>query len=104
MRKTKRIATALTGIALCSIILFGCSEDPSKKQEKKVETAQERVGRETAQNLQKPMEDARKATQLGTDRVQMLGETGQDTKPAAHEGGSTQTQPDGKGKKKLEGC
>jgi hypothetical protein len=104
MRITKKIATALTGIALCSMFLLGCSEDPSKKQEKKVETAQERIGREAAQNLQKPMEDARKAAQLGTDRVQMLGEAGRDTKPTAHEGGSTQTQPDGKGKKKLEGC
>ena len=98
MLTAKKITSAFAGIALCSMILLGCSEDPGKKQEKKVETTQERIGRETAQNLQKPIEDARKAAQQGTERAQVLSETSRDMNPA------TQTQADGKGKKKLEGC
>jgi hypothetical protein len=104
MLMAKKIAYTFTGIALSSMILLGCSEDPGKKQEKKVETTQERIGREAAQNMQKPMEDARKAAQLGTERVQMLNDTARDPKPAAQEGAAKQTQTDGKGKKKLEGC
>ena len=92
----KKIACAFTGVALCSMLLLGCSEEQGKKQDKKVESAQERQGTEAAKNLQKPLEDARKAAQLGTERVQNLSETAPDGKPAAQTGG--------KEKKKLEGC
>ena len=90
----KKIAYTATGIALCSMILLGCSEDRGKKLENKVETTQERIGKEAAQNLQKPLEDARKAAQLGTERVETLNAAAQDTKP----------QAGGKENKKLEGC
>ena len=76
------------------MILVGCSEDRGKKPENKTETTQERIGRDAAQNLKKPMEDARKAAQLGTERVETLNEAARDTK----------TQAGGKEKKKLEGC
>ena len=52
MFTAKKIASVCTGLALCSMIFWGCSEDQSKKQEKKAETTQERIGREAAQNLQ----------------------------------------------------
>ena len=94
MLTIKKIVYTATGMALCSMILMGCSEDQGKKQGKKVETTQERIGKEAAQNLQKPLEDARKAAQLGTERVETLNEAARNTEP----------QAGGKDKKKLEGC
>ncbi len=94
MLTIKKIVYTATGMVLCSMILLGCSEDQGKKQENKMETTQERIGKEAAQNLKKPMEDARKAAQLGTERVETLNEAARDTKPRAG----------GKEKKKLEGC
>ena len=94
MLTIKKIVYTATGMALCSMILLGCSEDQGKKQENKIETTQERIGKEAAQNLHKPLEDARKAAQLGTERVETLNEAARDSKP----------QAGGKERKKLEGC
>jgi hypothetical protein len=101
MLTTKNIAYAFTGMALCSMLFWGCSEN----QDKKVETRQEQLGREAAQNLQKPMEDARKAAaQAGAKADQALKEVPDETKKAVQEAGSAPTQANGKEKKKLEGC
>ena len=103
MLTAKKILSIFMGMSLCSLVLLGCSEDQGKKQEKKIETTQERLGREAAENLQKPMEDARKAAQLGTERVQTLSEAAQKMEPPPQEGGAT-PQARTKEKKKLEGC
>lgn len=95
----KKIVYALTGMAFCSLVLLGCSEDQGKKQEKKVETTQERLGREAAQNLQKPIEEARKtATQAGEKAGQAVTDAAERTNQAIQESSG------GKEKKKLEGC
>lgn len=99
MFTAKRIAYACTVLALCAMISGGCSEERGRKQENKAETRQERIGREAAQNLQKPMKDARQAAQLGTERVQMLSDTAQETKSALQEEGTTPEQASGREKK-----
>jgi len=97
MRTTQKIAYAFAGMALCSMSLWGCSGDQGKKEEKKTVTAQEQVGKDAAQAVQKPLEEARKAAQTETEAAQALKDTARDTQPAAQNSG-------GKEKRKLEGC
>ena len=104
MFKTKKILCIFLGMIFCSGLLGGCSEDQGKKQEKKGETSQERLGKETARNLQKPLEDAHQAAQLGTERVKALDEAGREPKPASQEVSASPPPAGGKEKKKLEGC
>ena len=54
MRTIQKIAYAFTGMALCSMTLWGCSGDQGKKEEKKTVTAQEQMGKDAAQAVQKP--------------------------------------------------
>ena len=60
-------------------------------------TAQEQVGKDAAQAVQKPLEEARKAAQAETGAAQTLKDTARDAQPAAQNNG-------GKEKRKLEGC
>lgn len=90
MFMAKKIAYACTGMALCAMILLGCSEDQGKKQGKKIETTQERIDQEAAQSE--------------TRATQALQEAAHDTKPVAQETNAAQNQIGGKEKKKLEGC
>ena len=61
MMTTKKIACLFAGLALCSMTFWGCSSDQEKKEEKKTMTVQEQMGKDAAQALQKPMDEARKA-------------------------------------------
>ncbi len=97
MRTTQKIAYAFASMVLCSMTLWGCSGDQGKKEEKKTVTAQEQMGKDAAQAVQKPLEEARKAAQSETGAAQALKDTARDTQPAAQNSG-------GKEKKKLEGC
>jgi hypothetical protein len=92
MLTNKKLVTACAGMVLCSMVLLGCSESQEKKQEQKAETRQEQIGREAAGNLQKPLEEARRAA----DQVEAkagqttLQEVGEDTRQT----GRLQTTPD----------
>jgi len=100
----KRIACALAGLAVCTLTLWGCSSDQEKKEEKKTMSVQEQMGKEAAQALQKPMDEARKAAaQVEAKADQALKETAEGAKKAIQESGVLPAQS-GKEKKKLEGC
>lgn len=108
MNTVKKLTFAFTGLALCSMVLWGCSEDQNKKEEKKNVTVQEqmgKVGKDAAQALQKPMEEARKtAVQVEAKAEQALKDVAEGTKKAAQDAGLAPNQTGGKEKKKLEGC
>jgi hypothetical protein len=105
MITAKKIAYAFAGMALCSIALWGCSEDRGKKEEKKTVTVQEQMGKEAAQTLQKPLEEARKtAVQVEAKTDQALKDIADGTKKSAQEAGIVPTEKGSKEKKKLEGC
>lgn len=101
---TKKIACLFAGLALCSMTFWGCSSDQEKKEEKKTMTVQEQMGKDAAQALQKPMDEARKAAaQVEAKADQALKETAEGAKKALQESGGLPAQSD-KEKKKLEGC
>lgn len=97
MKHTQKIIAACTGLALCTLTLFGCSGDQEKKQEKKPPTVQQKIGQDAAQSVQKPLEEARKAARAETGANQAVKDAADNMQPAAPEAG-------GKEKKKLEGC
>ncbi len=106
MQPMKTIQRALVILACCAGLLAGCSEDQAKKQEKTGATRQEQLGKEAAQALKQPVEDARKAAaEVGGKADQALKEVAGDAKKAI------ETSPPIPGqeaikekKKKLEGC
>ena len=106
MLTTKQFVSALTALGLCTLLMGGCSGDQGKKEEKKTVTVQEQMGKDAAQALQKPMEEARKtAAQVEAKTEQAMKEIAYGAKKAAHEAGLTPAgQTGGKEKKKLEGC
>jgi len=105
MRTAKTMVRAFAGMALCALMLGGCSGDQEKKEEKKTLTVQEQMGKEAAQALQKPLDEARKtAAQVGAKADQALQEVADGAKKAAQEAGLTPNQAGAKEKKKLEGC
>jgi len=105
MNTVKKLTFAFTGLALCSMVLWGCSEDQNKKQEKKTVTVQEQMGKDAAQALQKPMEEARKtAVQVEAKTDQTSKDVAEGAKKGAQETGPAPKATEGKEKKKLEGC
>ena len=106
MLTTKKTIYAVTAIAFCSMLLLGCSGDQEKKPEKKTETKMEQIGKQAAQDLRKPLEDARKAAaEAGAVTSKALNEAARETKSSIQEAtGTGQQQKNGKEKKKLEGC
>lgn len=105
MLTNKKIVSACAGMVLCSMVLLGCSENQEKKQEQKAETRQEQIGREAARNMQKPLEETRKAAdQVEAKTGQPLQEVGEDTRQTGRATDDTQSQTGGREKKKLEGC
>jgi len=105
MITAKNIACAFAGLALCSMTLWGCSGEQEKKEEKKTMTVQEQMGKEAAQALQKPVDEARKAAaQVEAKADQALKETTEGAKKATQETGVLPSQSGVKEKKKLEGC
>ena len=95
--RAKKLVVAFTGLALCSLTLWGCSGDQEKKQEKKTPTVQQQLGQDAAQSVQKPLAEARKAAQAETEANQAVKDAAGAVQPAAPEAG-------GKEKKRLEGC
>ena len=95
--RAKKLVVAFTGLALCSLTLWGCSGDQEKKQEKKTPTVQQQLGQDAAQSVQKPLAEARKAAQAETGANQAVKDAAGNVQPAAPEAGD-------KEKKKLEGC
>ena len=106
MSTTKKTISILTTLGLCTLLMGGCSSDQDKKDEKKTVTVQEQLGKDAAQALQKPMEEARKtAAQVEVKTEQAVKEMADGTKKASQEAGLTPaSQTSGKEKKKLEGC
>jgi len=105
MITTKKAACAFAAMALCSMMLWGCSGDQEKKEEKKPLTVQEQMGKDAAQTLQKPLEEARQtAERVEAKTSQALKETTGEAKKADQEAGLAPNQPGAKEKKKLEGC
>ena len=106
MLTTRKFVSVLTILWACSLLLGGCSGDQGKKEEKKTVTVQEQMGKDAAQALQKPMEEARKtAAQVEAKTEQAVKEMADGAKKAAQEAGLTPAgQAGGKEKKKLEGC
>ena len=105
MNTVKKLIFAFTGLALCSMVLWGCSEDQNKKQEKKTVTVQEQMGKDAAQALQKPVEEARQAkTQVEAKNDQALQDVTEGTKKATQETSPAPKATEGKEKKRLEGC
>lgn len=100
----KKGVCAVAGLVLCAMTLCGCSGDQEKKEQKKPMTVQEQMGKEAAEALQKPMDEARKAAaQVEAKADQALKETAEGAKKAIQEAGVLPPQS-GKEKKKLEGC
>jgi hypothetical protein len=93
----KRMAYACTLLTLCSLFLWGCSEDQGKGPDKKTATTQEQMGKEAAQHLQQPIEAAHQAAQT-------LNDAARDTKQHTLEKEAADTQAVGKKKRQLEGC
>lgn len=106
MRTTKKTIYTVAAMAFCSMLLLGCSGDQEKKPEKKTETKMEQIGKQAAQDLQKPLAEARKAAaDAGAITSKALNEAARETKSAIQEAtGANQQQKNGKEKKKLEGC
>lgn len=105
MNTVKKLTFAFTALTLCSMVLWGCSEDQNKKQEKKTVTVQEQMGKDAAQALQKPVEEARQAkTQVEAKNDQALQDATEGTKKAPQETGPAPKATEGKEKKRLEGC
>jgi molecular chaperone DnaK (HSP70) len=120
MLTTKKIVCTCTALALCSLVLFGCGEDQEKKSEKKGVTVQQQLGKDAAQSIQKPLEDARKAAaQVEEKANQVIDSAAEKTKEAVNEtvkqadqvmeaaaekAKETAQGTEGKEKKKLEGC
>lgn len=106
MLTTYKAGSLLTILGLCTLLMVGCSGDQDKKEEKKTVTAQEQLGKDAAQALQKPMEEARKtAAQVEAKTEQAVKEMADGAKKAAQDAGLTPAgQTGGKEKKKLEGC
>lgn len=106
MLTTKKFVSILASLGLCALLMVGCSGDQGKKEEKKTVTAQEQVGKDAAQALQKPMEEARKtAAQVEVKTEQAMKDMAEGAKKAAQEAGVPPAgQTGGKEKKKLEGC
>jgi len=71
----KKMTCCFSIFFLCSAFILGC-DNKEQKPEKKVETAQEKIGKEAAQDIKQPIDEA----------VKM------------------KTQVEEKQKKKLEGC
>ena len=105
MNTVKKLTFAFTALTLCSMVLWGCSEDQNKKQEKKTATVQEQMGKDAAQALQKPTEEARKtAAQVEAKADQALKDGTDGAKKGAQETSPAPKATEGKEKKKLEGC
>lgn len=106
MPSAKKAIPFLTALALCFLLLGGCSGDQGKKEEKKTVTVQEQLSKDAAQALQKPMEEARRtAAQVEAKTEQAVKEMADGAKKAAQEAGLTPANlAGGKEKKKLEGC
>jgi hypothetical protein len=105
MNTVKKLTFAFTALTLCSMVLCGCSEDQNKKQEKKTVTVQEQMGKDAAQTLQKPIEEARKtAVQVEAKADQASKDVAEGAKKGAQETSPAPKSTDGKEKKKLEGC
>ncbi|ADW18514.1 hypothetical protein Despr_2373 [Desulfobulbus propionicus DSM 2032] len=120
MFTTKKIACTCTALALCAVMLFGCGEDQEKKTEKKDVTVQQQLGKDAAQSVQQPLEDARKAAeQAGEKATQVIDSAAEKTKEAVNEtvkqadqvieaaaekAKEAAQETEGKEKKKLEGC
>ncbi len=96
MFTTRKMTYAFTVMALCSLCLLGCSEE-QEKNPVKTETVQEQVGKEAAQQLQKPLDEAHQAAEA-------LKDAAEETKQRAQEPDAAKTQASGKEKYKLEGC
>lgn len=105
MKTVKKLTFAFTALTLCSMVLWGCSEDQNKKQEKKTVTVQEQMGKDAAQALQKPMGEARKtAAQVEAKTDQALKDGTDGAKKGAQEISPAPKATEGKEKKRLEGC
>lgn len=106
MQPMQTILRALVMLACCAGLLAGCSEDQSKKQEKTGMSKQEQMGKEAAQALKQPMEDARKAAaEVSGKADQALKEVVGDTRKAIENSPLVPGQEAVKEKKKkLEGC
>jgi len=105
MNTVKKLTFAFTALALCSMVLCGCSEDQNKKEGKKTVTVQEQMGKDAAQTLQKPMDEARKtAAQAEAKTDQALKDGTDGAKKGAQETSPAPKAAEGKEKKKLEGC
>lgn len=105
MRPTTTTACLAAALALCSLLLAGCSGDQDKKEEKKTVTVQEQRGKEAAQALRKPLEEARKTeVQLEAKADEAMKDVAEGAKKAAQDAGLTPNASGAKEKKKLEGC
>jgi hypothetical protein len=102
----KTILRTLMILACCAGLLVGCSEDQSKKQEKTGMSKQEQMGKEAAQALKQPVEDAKKAAaEVSGKADQALKEVAGDAKKAIENSNLIPGQAASKEKKKqLEGC
>ena len=103
MYSRKTLVRALVLLICCAGLLVGCSEDQSKKQEKTGTSKQEQMGKEAAQALKQPMEDAKKAAaEVSGKADQAIKEATSDAKKAVE---TSPLVPGAfKDKKKLEGC
>ena len=98
MVSMKKTGYALVAFVLCAVFLLGCSEEKKSQQEKITETVQERMGREAAQELKKPVEEAKRvAAEAGAKTNQALQNVADETRKATQDAGETAN-------KKLEGC
>lgn len=72
MLSSRNIALACAATGLCTLMLVGCGEEQPKKETKKELTVQEQLGREAAQNIQQPLDKARKAAEQAGQRANQL--------------------------------
>ena len=105
----KTIHTMIRGLVLlacCAGLLTGCSEDQSKKPQKTTLSAQEQRGKEAAEAIKQPINEAQKmADQVGAKADRALQEGGEEPNKGVQlpPPAPAPTQEPAK-KKRLEGC
>ena len=98
----KKLACIFAGCALCALMLWGCSEDQGNKVGEKTVTAQEKVGKEAAATIKKPVDEARKAAAKVEAKANKV--LNDEEKKTVRKEGLEPDQAGAKEKKKLEGC
>ncbi|MDY0391431.1 hypothetical protein [Desulfobulbus oligotrophicus] len=86
MLNAKKTVYLLAGLALSALLFTGCSGDQNKTEEKKTVTPQEQLGKDAAEAVQKPMEEARQAAaQVEEKTEQVVQEAADKTKEVIDE-------------------